>query len=203
MRILLMETNPGDGDGIARELTSSGHEVSRCHDPGEAPFPCHALVDGEDCPLDHEDVQAAVLVRGAGGPAGRSAGEDGVRCALRRQIPVVLAGEAEGSTYRDWAVSTVPQSEQVVGEVEAAAAAPLVRHQEAALRSLRAVLMQHDLDATRAAATVHRDGSDIVVSLRTGLELEKQVAEMCSVRAMGAVRDLDPFSRKINVSIEP
>lgn len=203
MRILLMETNPGDGDGIARELTSSGHEVSRCHDPDEAPFPCHALVDGEECPLDHEDVQAAVLVRGSGGPAGRSAGEDGVRCALRRQIPVVLAGDAEGSAYRDWAISTVPTGDQILSEVEAAAAAPLARHQEAALRSLRSVLVQHELDDGGASATVHREGPDIVVALRTGLEVDKQVAEMCSVRAMGAVRDMDPFSRKINVSIEP
>ena len=30
----------------------AGHQVLRCHEPGESPFPCNALIAGRQCPLD-------------------------------------------------------------------------------------------------------------------------------------------------------
>jgi hypothetical protein len=40
------------------------------------------------------------------------------------------------------------------------------------------------------------------VTLRPGAALDKTVAEMASVRAVGAVRGVDPWASKIDVTIE-
>ncbi len=200
MRVLVLEGRPGAADTAVEELGRAGHEVTRCHEPDAPPFPCNAMVEGHACPLDAGPVEVALVVRD-GAATGPAAAEDGVRCALRRQVPLVLAGDAAGSALADWA-AVVVDGDGVPDAVTQAASAPLRRHGEAARRSLRSVLEHHGVDGSDADAEVHRLGTDLKVVLRPGRELDKSLSDMASVRAVGAVRDIDPYARTINVSIE-
>lgn len=203
MRVLLLEGGPGTSEGsTATRLEAAGHEVSRCHDPGAAPFPCNGMGDHGGCPLEHETVDVALVVRDRAA-AEPLVAEDGARCALRRSIPLVVAGEVQHTPYADWAAVVQPGTDAVVDAVNRAAVAPLERHNAAARRSLRAVLEHHGIDGGGADAEVVRQGGDLRVTLRPETELDVRVAEMASVRAVGAVRDIDPYPSVIDVVIEP
>jgi hypothetical protein len=64
------------------------------------------------------------------------------------------------------------------------------------------VLEHHGVDASLAEAHVRRVGPDLHITLRTKMQIDKTIAEMASVRAVGAVRDVDPYPPVIDVSIE-
>jgi hypothetical protein len=201
MRVLLLEGDPGAASAVESQLTAAGHQVSRCHDPGTAGFPCRGLTGVGTCPLESEHVDVAVVVRSQPGD-GPSAGEDGVRCALRRFVPLVVAGEVSSSPYRAWAAVVHEGIDELATAVAEAASTPLRRHAEAATRSLREVLDRHGLDSSMAEAHVRRVGDDLRIMLRPNVPIEPAVAEMASVRAVGAVRALDPHPRVIDVTIE-
>ncbi|MEZ5142608.1 MAG: hypothetical protein R2726_08855 [Acidimicrobiales bacterium] len=201
MRVLVLEGRPGVADGAVEELGRAGHEVARCHEPDAPSFPCNAMLDGHGCPLDDGRVEVALVVRDGAG-ASAEAAEDGVRCALRRQVPLVVAGEPGGSALADWATVVTDAADALPDAVRQAAAAPLRRQSDAARRSLRSVLEHHGVDGSAADAEVVRSTTDLKVVLRPGVELDKGLADMASVRAVGAVRDVDPYARTINVSIE-
>lgn len=205
MRVLLLEGDPGAANGAESQLTAAGHEVSRCHDPGTAGFPCRGLTEvGTEvgtCPLESEHIDVAVVVRSRPGE-GPSAGEDGVRCALRRFVPLVVAGEVSRSPYVGWAAVVHEGTDDLALAVTEAANTPLRRHAEAATRSLRDVLDRHGLDSSMAEAHVRRVGEDLRIMLRPNVPIEPAVAEMASVRAVGAVRAMDAHPRVIDVTIE-
>lgn len=185
---------------VGRDLEAAGHTITRCHDEGAPAFPCRAVIDGERCPLESEDVQVAVAVRLQEEPAGHSPEEDGIRCALRHRVPVVLAGAAAESPYAEWAARSC-DLDHVVETVETVAESPLAQHSRAATRSFRAVLAQHDFDPVPASATVTRSGRDLKVTLSYPGDLDRRVAEMASVRVVGAIRDVDPYASKIDVDV--
>jgi len=52
----------------AAELEAGGNRVLRCHERGEPAFPCNAMIEGRDCPLDDGfEVVADVRSRAAAG----------------------------------------------------------------------------------------------------------------------------------------
>lgn len=199
MRVLLVEGQIGEADQAEEVMVRSGHEVSRCHEPGAASFPCNGLLSG-DCPLEHEAIDAAVLVRTDLADT-RTPREDGVRCALRRHVPLVLAGDVGGSPYADWATESTDDIEELPAALERAGSALLGRHTRAARRSLQSVLVQHDLDPEGAEAEVYRSGNQLMVRLHPPVEVSKQVSEMAAVRAAGAIRDVDPYASKVDVTV--
>jgi hypothetical protein len=200
MRILLVEGQAGEGKGAEEVLRASGHDVQRCVDEHADSFPCNGMISGS-CPLEEGEVGAAVLVRTDIADT-RSAREDGVRCALRRHVPLVLAGDASTSPYASWAAE-VSEVHDLPAALERAANSVLVRHEDVARRSLAAVLLAHELDPAGAAAEVRRqpDGH-LKVRLRLPAEVPPRVAEMAAVRASGAIRDLDPYAAKIDVTVD-
>jgi hypothetical protein len=209
MRVLLLESEPGVAHEAEAELTGAGHAVARCHDAASAPFPCYGITDPEEngghrCPLDEGSVDVAVVVHRAAEPAGRvSSGEDGARCALRRHVPVVIAGPVEHSTIADFATMITSDGGPIAPLIEQAAAAPLLRHSTAARRSLRSVMEIHGLPVDGANAEAFHDQAGLRVVLRPGVELDEKTAEVASIRAAGAVRDVDPYAPTVNVVVEP
>jgi hypothetical protein len=201
VRVLLIESEAGDADRAADLLAAAGHQVARCHDRGAEAFPCYDLIEGRTCPLEQDDVDVALLVRREA-LALRTPHEDGVRCALRRYVPLALAGDVRTSPYRDWAAAETDDVDQVVDVIARAVAAPLARHTDAARRSFAAVLEHCGFDGTGAAAEVFRSGPDLRVTLRAGQTISREAADIASVRAAGAVRDVDPYPRVIDVSVE-
>src|SRR5437660_5032568 len=103
LHVLVLESDQGAADVAREELTAAGHVVLRCHDPGAPAFPCNALVKGGHCPLDAADVDVALDVR-ARPRSQPAAQEDGVACALRHQLPVVVAGTTVLNPYDGYAV---------------------------------------------------------------------------------------------------
>ncbi len=208
MRVLLLESEPGVAVETETELLDAGHVVARCHEAGSAPFPCYGLTDREEngghrCPLDEDNVDVAVVVHRTGEPAGRSAtGEDGARCALRRSVPVIVAGPIEASTIADFATMVTTEGSPVAPLIDLAVAAPLARHSKVARRSLRSVLEIHGLPTDGADAEVVHTGGALRVVLRPGVPIDEKVVEVASVRAAGAVRDVDPYASGVNVVVD-
>jgi hypothetical protein len=200
MRVLLLEGEPGASCEAALDLAAAGHTVARCHSRDEPAFPCRGLTD-DACPLDDGDVDAVVVVRGVevlGGPD-RDSGEDGARCALRRHVPLVLAGEPARSPLGAFAAAVSTEPDQLVRTVETAAHAPLRRHADTARIAFAAVLEAHGLDSRLADAVVTRDGGQLHVRLTPSGPVPTAVLEIASVRVAGAIRAVDRHPRIIDV----
>ena len=199
MNVLLLGSDTGAADAAESRLRDAGHRVSRCHDAGEPAFPCKDLDGG--CPLDAEQVEVALLVRDADG-AEPTPAEDGARCALRRHLPLVVSSASGTSPFDEWAAETVTDEAAAVAALERAHRAPLKRHSEVALEAFVDALGVAGVDADGATAEVTRTGTDLRVELRLPREVETRVAETASVRAVGAVRAIDPFPTTIDVNVE-
>jgi hypothetical protein len=198
LRVLVLESERGAADVAIGELTGAGHAVVRCHEPGEPAFPCRALRDN-DCPLKSGVVDVAITVRSR--PRSQPAPhEDGVRCALERHVPLVVAGSPVLNPFEPWASSVLDRTYDVVGACEAAAVAPLPAHGTCALGAIEAVLAQHEVRDVHPSAEVHRRNGALDVSVHGAKALDHTIKAMASVRVIGALRELDPTATGIDVS---
>jgi hypothetical protein len=89
MKVLVTATRGWLAEHVAADLTAAGDQVLFCHQPGASWFPCVGL-QGGPCPLDL-GVEVAVAIRehAARQPTGN---ESEMSCALRHDLPVVVAG---------------------------------------------------------------------------------------------------------------
>jgi hypothetical protein len=168
-----------------------------------------ALVDGT-CPLETLAIDAAVVVRPVA-VAECLPFEDGVVCAARRLIPLVVAGEIDPFAttdssaehpYRSWAVAE-QYGTDVTETVEAVVHAPLPKHSAVATAAVRDTLKSHGLDPAGSSAQVYRrQGGLLICMVEPKEEIDDKVMKMVAVRASGAVRQLDRWSRGIDVTIE-
>lgn len=117
---LIVGTDDWAIEQSAATLRASGHEVLTCHEPGEAAFPCNALIPGRRCPLDLGfDVVVTARARPAATPA---MSEFGAICALHVGAPLVVTGIAERHPFDQWAARVVTERGDVVGVCEEVAA---------------------------------------------------------------------------------
>jgi hypothetical protein len=196
MRVLLTETEAGDGSGAAHALSAAGHDVVRCRAEGTATFPCAALRPDEHCPLEGTvDVVLAVR-RGATAPTLR---EDGVTCGLRHHLPLVVDDPENLNPFRDWTTVTIEDGD-VVEACERAAAAALADLSRAASDEVRRALDLDRDDDPSVGAAVYRRGDRLLVDLSLPPGLTGEEAHRVGVRAAGAVRRVDPHAPKIDVS---
>ena len=123
LNVLVLESDRGAATEAVAELQAAGHTVLRCHD-GETPaFPCSALTE-DGCPLRRNIVDVALTVRRR--PRSQPAPqEDGVTCALRTHVPLVVAGATMLNPYDTFAAEIAQGADDIVGACERAAAAPL------------------------------------------------------------------------------
>jgi hypothetical protein len=196
LNVLVLESEVGAADEARRELEEAGHHVVGCHKRGEDAFPCAGLHDERHCPLDEVvDVALDVCPRPRSQPAPR---EDGVACALRQHIPLVIAGPAVLNPYDDYAQSTINRTYDVVDACERAATAPLRDHTSAAARALRDVLDRRRVDATPLVAVRRRDGV-LLIEVSRAENVDHATRSMAAVRMAGAVRALDHYARGCDV----
>ena len=197
LRVLVLESERGAADTAITDLRDAGHEVLRCHEPGDPAFPCKALTD-DGCPVRTAPIDVALTVRSR--PRSQPAPhEDGVTCALERHIPLVVAGSAVLDPFTDFATEVVERSGDVVQACRRAASAPLARHGEAAREAVATVLALHGVEA-EAHVTVHRRFGGLHVVVDGVAPLDHSVKGMASVRAISALRKLDRDARGIDVS---
>jgi hypothetical protein len=200
MRVLVVEGSPGAAATARATLTEAGHEVTACHNGGPV-FPCHGLGGGPGCPLERGGgVDVVMLVRDQPGSQ-PTVTEDGVRCALRRHVPLAVAGIVDDNPYSEFAAAIAPGFDDVLDAVERAARSPLAAHTGVARAALRTVLDREGIDAPDADVSVLRHGPTLTVVLQPGIDLDPMVLETASVRVLGAVRALDRNASIIDVTV--
>jgi hypothetical protein len=176
--------------------------VARCHDAGDPAFPCRALEEGSTCSLEQDPVDVVLTVRSRS--AEPSALEDGVTCAIRAHIPLVVAGDAETGPYGPWATATIGAEGDVVGACAAAATAPLARHSQAGTDRLRELLAHNGVpDAESGHVEVTRRNGRLRVLIHVPEHVAPQVAEVAATHVLAAIHEVDPNARGTDVSITP
>jgi hypothetical protein len=199
MQVLVNESELHAAGLAMAQLEALGHQVERCHDPeDEHGFPCVGLSTG-DCPLERGEVDVALTVRGPSHPRPTPL-EDGITCALRKRVPVVVAGRTTPNPFA--AFGAVVAEPDVVGACERAAAARRADYEAVAAKALDWTLRYRDLPFATARAAVRRGGAGLHVTLSVPAETPKIVRDMAAVRVVGALRAFDPSARRIDITCE-
>ena len=137
MRVLVSEANPDAAAAVVEQLAEAGHDVVRCHAEGAPAFPCSGLA-GAGCPVeDGVDVAVTVRTHPRSTPAPT---EDGVICALRRRVPVVVAGRTLFQPFSGFDVTEVDVDGDIVAVVEGVATDRRPQHEAVARPLLEEVL---------------------------------------------------------------
>ena len=188
MRVLVMDSHPGAADPSAEALVAEGHEVVRCRDPFAPGHPC-AGYEGE-CPIDVEEVDVALAVRGRPLPR-PTAGEHGVVCASRAGIPVVVAGQVAFQPFVPLTTVELAGTRSVVTACETAIAA--------ADESERAQVAAAVTAKTGLPAEVERSADDdLLVTLHDAAD-----PGPAAVAAHQAVRQVDATARTVTIRTRP
>jgi len=198
MKVLLLESDRFAGAEVARRLESAGHDVHRCHEAGGPAFPCNGL-DGGDCPVEVDGgVDLAVTVRAHPHPK-PTVYEDGVSCALRHHVPLVVTGKTVLHPYEAYATE-VEDTDELVSRVEELAAAPLARHSGEATAEAARVLETMGSPADGVEVDVRRRGGSLKAEMRLPSDTPTRVVELAGVRVAGVLRAIDPYARTIDVT---
>ncbi len=199
MEVLVLESEPGAAAIAIGQLEAAGHRVKRCHERGERAFPCVGLDPGT-CPLEDDAIDVVLTVRSRS-TARPSPLEDGITCALRRRVPVVVAGRTAINPFAQYAV-TVAGIDDVVETCEQAATGPQVEHEAIATRLLVETLRSAGVPTEPAGASVRRSGRGLHITLHAPREASKKVRDVAAVRVAGAVRAFDPHAPRIEITCE-
>jgi hypothetical protein len=196
LQVLVVESSPGAADDACDELAAAGHAVRRCFDHDSEPFPCNGIADGRKCPFDDGGIDVAIGVRHF--PHARTSSmEDGLRCAIRKRVPVVVAGANVMSPYADYATETIGGTTGVVATCERAATAPLPAHTAAATR----VAVEATREAALAAvpqAVVRQRANALVVEIFGAGGLRPAAKTVVSARVLVALREIDDYHKVID-----
>lgn len=215
MRVLLLADDEERFAAAFEALSRAGHEVVSCHEPGSDAWPC-AGIEGQ-CPVD-DGVDVTVTLRHGGEP--RRATEDGVACAVRHRIPLVVAGDPTGHPFGRWAAAEVAGAgTKLVETVEAVGAAPSSELSALATAAARTAARQLGLEG---APDPHHPGRDVTtpsgdhlepfeaevfrqrrnfrVVVRVPTSVSEQHATAVAERAWSAVRQALPDAATIDVT---
>lgn len=190
MRIAMLQSDPLTGARAQALLEDAGHEVLHCSDPAGQPFPCRG-VTGDSCPLDAGAVVAVSAP--ATIPPEPQAGNVGLICAMRRHLPVLVA--APGDAVRSGSPLGLVAAGDLVASVESAASAVLPVHTKDVLDEARGMAGES------ATASVTRSAGGLQVDIGLPEGVEDSLAQAIAVRALGAVRRIDPWAATIDVRI--
>jgi hypothetical protein len=181
------------------QLQAAGHRVERCHEPGARAFPCAALNPGR-CPLEDGEIDVVLTVRARSHPR-PSPLEDGVTCALRRHVPVVVAGRTGNHPFQQYDVA-VAGVDDVVETCERAATGPQRDHEAAATRALHQTLDVAGLPLEGSRVEVHRTGAGLRANVYVPRETGKRQRDIVAVRVVGALRAFDRSTKHIEIDCE-
>jgi hypothetical protein len=183
--VLLLSSGPAALDDVRADLEAAGHRVLRCHDrEATAPFPCSAVAD-HTCPLDGMGADVALDVRWEAAPE-PTAWENGVSCARRADVPLVVAGAIAGQPFGDHASVVIDGTATLVAAVEQAAERDRAR-KEAAIEA-----------ACGSPVSLTREGDRVHVVVA-----DPALRANVAARAGGAARRLAPGATHVTVSFSP
>lgn len=180
MRLLLVESVPGNAAAIETDLVARGHDVVSCHDSHGGP--CRGAEHHRDCPLE-QHVDLAIVTRAPGSEHLLS--EMGSVCASLHRIPVVEVDPA--NTADDLPDLTVAHA--LGGRRVEAGYAQAIRHQFPDLPAL---------------VDVRREASRIVATVQIPADVATvQMVSRVADRTRLAIREHDPYVEGIDVNVVP
>lgn len=185
MRILLVESTPGNASQFQQWLDDNGHETIRCFTDSNQ-HTCRGVHDPDACPFEHR-VDAALVVRDL--DERRTLSEMGSVCAQRHRAPVVEVYECnDPATTMPTALGPHLLTAEDAGYEEA------IRR---ALFAAEAV----SLDQLERMTIVVRRSPGRVEAVVCVPSLEPGAVGMLADRVGRALRRHDPFVSSIDVSI--
>ncbi len=204
MKVLMVENSSESAQRIAEQLKSVGHSVYSCHDASEIEGlgACVAL-QHQQCPMDLAPMDLFLDVRS---PDGTHSGieallmEEGVLCAARRKIPVVIAGEMNNHPFKRWAAIEhhgLPN----VAVLEDVASAPLPDHSAVAAAALRATLRAHGITVDKAEAEVRRRDGGLLLHVDFSPSTDASSAQAVAIKVGQAVRQIDPWAPSLDITL--
>ena len=195
MDVLIPDRSTATAREVATSLKDGGHRVHSCV-LDDAALPCAALV-GHPCPLDTAPIDVVVDVPN---PHGRSeAFGDGALCAVRRRIPLVLAGDADGHRLEPWAAARA--GKDVRATVAAVLGRPLPGHTAAASKALLHELRGEGTDSDKASVEVFRRPGRLFVEVWADSSVSRTQAEHLATHVAQAVRAYDRWAPKLDVTV--
>ena len=105
MQVLMTELATDRARTAAALLETRAHEIVTCGDDVPRTVTCAALRGGS-CPLDRQTIDVVLHVERADGPG---LADEGVVCALRRFVPLVVAARGQASSTSSRRPSPKPQ----------------------------------------------------------------------------------------------
>ena len=201
MRVLVVESDRHAAANAVTDLQAAGHHVVRCHEQDLPAFPCNALCDGE-CPID-ADAGVDVVVDYRSRPYPRpTAYEDGVTCALRHHIPLVVAGTSALNPFDKWATAIATRDDDIVATCERATQMPLERLAEPARAEVRRRLRLQPAVAETADVVVYRSKGGQLDAVVRVLDEAAEMDDELAVAVAGVLRAHDRFAPRVNVAVE-
>lgn len=195
MRILVTETHAEAALPATRQLVEAGHEVVRCRADDGPAFPCAGLEPG-GCPVEG-GIDVALTVR-TGPPEQPTAREDGAVCALRRHVPLVVAGPAGPNPFEGWSTVAVDERD-LVAACEAAAASDISRLSDAARAEASRFLAKRGHDVEGVEVHTRRSAHELKVELMLPDSLTGPESDAVAVSVADAVRAIEPTIPVIDV----
>jgi hypothetical protein len=194
MRVLVVESDRGAADSVVTDLQGAGHRVARCHEPDLPAFPCNALCDGGTCSLDTNEGVDVVLDYRLHPYPRPTPFEDGVSCALRRHVPLVVGGTSTLNPFAKW-TTAVADDDAVVTACEDAVDAPRDLLAASVREAATAVLGDVPLDVT-----VRRVGARLKATIVIPVGCD-EVEGSLAVAVAGVLRARDPWIGGIDVAV--
>ena len=197
--VLVVGSDPTATEEAERSLAEHGHRVHRCHEPGDAPFPCVGLSDPAACPLDHA-IDVTLLVRRGVHPRPMAA-EDGVRCAIRAGVPIVEDGSDFYDPFDPWVARRVGPHDDLVAACVAAAdhrfdeLRTLVRNRIARLAAAAGT------SANEVTCRIEPTGNDLQVDLYVPVPLDQRMQHALGVRVLDAVHASGRTFGQVDVNV--
>lgn len=178
MKLLLIESVPGQAHEIRDNLVAEGHEVVTCHDDHGGP--CRGADHHDSCPLE-EHVDLAIVTRTEGSE--RTLHEMGGVCAHRHRVPSI---EVDPANLVDELPSVGVASALATRKVDAG----------------YAMAVRQELGEMPALVHVdrHVDRIHVTVQLPASLATPSKVSHAAD-RARAAVRRHDPYSSVVDISV--
>jgi len=200
MRVLVVESDRGTADIAVTDLQAAGHHVVRCHETDLPAFPCNALCDAGTCPLDSAEGVDVVLDHRLHPYPRPTVFEDGVSCALRRHIPLVVTGTSALNPFDRW-TTAIAGDDDVVQVCEHAASSSIEKLASPARAEIRRLLEDAPDIAQRADVEVHRSGTVLNVTIHLPDEAN-DVDGRLAVAAAGVVRSHESHASQVNVAVQ-
>ena len=197
---MIGSSDPRAGDHAIDLLQQAGHDVVRCHDRDLGAFPCNALVPGGACAVEDDTLDVALVVRSHPWPRPTPL-EDGVSCALRHHLPVVVAGRTILNPYEPWCSAVFDGVDDAIGALEQISRAPLPRLGRVLAGAVAGVLDQagyHEEPAVEARRSGRRR---LQVVVRTARTLDADTVDEIVVAVHRVANRRDPYAPGVDVDV--